>query len=140
LRIDTAVHLQTAGQSLSLHRETIQEKEMSRKAKLNYTIDVIIGLAFILSALSGLVLFFVPGGYQGGLNPYYLQPALLLNVRTWKTLHTWGSIAMIAGVGAHLVLHWSWIVCVSKRLVRDWTQGLVERKADRECPILGEGR
>jgi hypothetical protein len=77
LRIDTAVHLQTAGQSLSLHRETIQEKEMSRKAKLNYTIDVIIGLAFILSALSGLVLFFVPGGYQGGRNPYYLQPALL---------------------------------------------------------------
>lgn len=114
---------------------------MSRKAKLNYTIDVIIGLAFVLSALSGLILFFVPAGYQGGRTPYYLQPVLFLSVRTWKTLHTWSSIAMIAGVSAHLVLHWAWIVCVSKRLVRDWTQDLVGRKADKECPILGaEGR
>ena len=30
---------------------------MSEKAKLNYAVDVVIGLAFILSALSGMVLF-----------------------------------------------------------------------------------
>ena len=50
---------------------------MSTKAKLNYGIDVIIGLAFLVSALSGLILFFIPSGYQGGRNPYYTQSAIL---------------------------------------------------------------
>ena len=90
---------------------------MSKKAKLNYTIDVVIGLAFVLSALSGLVLFFAPSGYQGGRNLYYQQPVLFLNTQTWDVLHIWGSIAMISGVGAHLVLHWEWMVCMTKKLL-----------------------
>lgn len=90
---------------------------MSKKAKLNYAVDVVIGLAFILSALSGLVLFFAPSGYQGGRNPYYLQPVLFLNTQTWDVLHTWSSIAMISGVGAHLVLHWNWMVCMTQKLL-----------------------
>ena len=55
---------------------------MSKKAKLNYAVDVVIGLAFILSALSGLVLFFAPSGYQGGRNLYYLQSVLFLSTHT----------------------------------------------------------
>jgi len=35
----------------------------------------------------------------------------------WDTLHTWSSIAMIAGVGAHLVLHWNWMVRMTKNLL-----------------------
>jgi hypothetical protein len=92
---------------------------VSNHAKLNYAIDVVIGLSFILSALSGLILFFVPSGYQGGRNPAYLQPVLFLSTHTWNELHTWGSIAMIAGVGAHLVLHWDWMVCMTKRLIKN---------------------
>jgi hypothetical protein len=90
---------------------------MSKNAKLNYAVDVVIGLAFVLSALSGLVLFFAPSGYQGGRNPYYMQPVLFLNTQTWDVLHIWGSIAMIAGMGAHLVLHWDWMVCMTKKLL-----------------------
>jgi hypothetical protein len=86
------------------------------KAKLNYIVDVIIGLGFILAALSGLVLFFTPSGYQGGRNPYYMQPVLFLTTHTWDILHTWSSMAMIAGVGAHLVLHWEWMVCMTKEM------------------------
>ena len=89
---------------------------MMSKAKLNYLIDVIIGLSFIVAALSGIVLFFAPSGYQGGRNTYYLQPVLFLNTHTWSTLHTWGSMAMIAGVGAHLVLHWNWMICMTRKL------------------------
>ena len=75
------------------------------KTKLNYWIDVAIGLFFIGSALSGLLLFFFPSGYQGGRNPYYGRTILLLTTHQWDALHTWSSIGMIAGVGAHLVLH-----------------------------------
>ena len=105
---------------------------MSKNAKLNYTIDVVIGLAFVLSALSGLVLFFAPSGYQGGRNPYYLQPVLFLNTQTWDVLHTWGSIAMISGVGAHLVMHWTWMVCMTKRLL---TGPRPVRTEAATCPI-----
>lgn len=44
---------------------------MKNKGKINYWIDIVIGIAFILSAVSGLVLLFAGngGGYQGGRNP-----------------------------------------------------------------------
>jgi cytochrome b subunit of formate dehydrogenase len=90
---------------------------MSKKARLNYAVDLLIGVAFILSALSGMILFFAPSGYQGGRNPYYAQPVLFLSTQTWNILHTYSSIAMISGVGAHLVLHWEWMVCMTKRLL-----------------------
>jgi hypothetical protein len=102
------------------------------KAKLNYVIDVVIGLAFLLSALSGVILFFAPSGYQGGRNPYYLQSVLFLSTHTWNTLHTWGSIAMIAGVGAHLALHWDWMVCMTRRML---TVKRPFKKEPAACPI-----
>ena len=86
------------------------------KAKINYWIDVIIGIAFILSIISGLVLYLGPsGGYQGGRNAGYGRTVLLLGHHTWSELHTWSSIAMAAGVFGHLLLHWNWIVCMTKK-------------------------
>ena len=91
---------------------------MISKAKINFWTDVVIGLAFVIAAVSGIVLLFAPsGGYQGGRNVHYEQTILLLGHHTWDTLHTWGSIAMIAGVFVHLVLHWKWMVCMTKRLI-----------------------
>ena len=102
------------------------------KAKLNYVVDVVIGLAFVFSALSGVVLFFAPSGYQGGQNPYYQRDVLLLSTHAWNTLHMWSSMAMISGVGAHLALHWDWMVCMTRKMLT------VERSAKQEsaaCPI-----
>ena len=89
------------------------------KAKINYWIDVIIGIAFLLSVLSGLVLWLAPSsGYQGGRNPGYGRSVLLLGHHTWSELHTWSSIAMAAGVFGHLVLHWNWMMCMTRKLFR----------------------
>ncbi len=50
-----------------------------KKTYLNYVLDLVIGLAFGLSALSGIAFLFMgSGGYQGGRNPAYL--------RTWLGL------------------------------------------------------
>jgi hypothetical protein len=106
--------------------------KMSAKGKMNYWVDVVIGLAFVFSALSGLVLFFAPSGYQGGRNPYYGQTVLFLSTQAWDTIHTWSSIAMISGVGAHLILHWNWMVCMTRKLFA------VRRPLRREpaaCPV-----
>ncbi len=93
---------------------------MKNEAKINYWVDIIIGIAFVMAAVSGLVLFFAghSGGYQGGRNPQYLKPILFFDRSTWKELHNWGGILMVLGVLGHLVLHWNWMVCMTRNLFR----------------------
>jgi amino acid transporter len=104
------------------------------KTKLNYWIDVAIGVFFIASALSGLLLYFFPSGYQGGRNPYYARTILLLTTHQWSELHTWSSIGMIAGVGAHLVLHFKWMVCMTRKLF----ERPKARPQVKSCPLPAE--
>lgn len=92
---------------------------MFSKAKLNLVVDVMILIAFIAATLSGLILMPMPhGGYQGGRNPAFNQTVSFLTRHEWKGLHVWASLAMIAGIVVHLALHWRWIVCMVRRLVR----------------------
>ena len=80
------------------------------KAKLNYWLDAAIGVAFLLSAISGLV-FLLPVGSSSG------SGILGLSYQAWDDLHTWSSLAMIAGVLVHLVLHWRWIISMTRRML-----------------------
>jgi hypothetical protein len=80
-----------------------------KRAKLNYWVDVSIGVSFVLSAVSGLV-FLLPVNSVSGLNSI-----LSISYPFWDQLHTWSSLVMIAGVLAHLVLHWKWIVGMTKK-------------------------
>jgi hypothetical protein len=84
-------------------------KILMKRAKLNYWVDVSIGVSFILSAVSGLV-FLLPVNSVSGLNSI-----LSISYPFWDQLHTWSSLVMIAGVLAHLVLHWKWIVGMTKK-------------------------
>jgi hypothetical protein len=80
---------------------------------VNYWVDVVSGIAFAVSAISGLV-FLLPG-----------EPAssvLGISYRAWNGLHTWSSLIMIAGVGAHLVLHWKWMVSMTKQVLANKDQ------------------
>jgi len=108
------------------------------KARINYVVDLIIAVGFLLTAVSGLVLFFAgSGGYQGGRNPRYLQEAAFLSRWTWKTLHDWGGIAMVAGVLAHLVLHWKWMVCMTRNLLQRRRGSKALRADAQACPVEG---
>ena len=79
---------------------------MSR-ARANYWVDVVIGIAFVASAISGLV-FLLPGEPSSSV--------LGISYPAWNGLHTWSSLVMIAGVGAHLALHWKWMVSMTKQV------------------------
>ena len=89
------------------------------KAKLNYALDVLLAVALLLSAVTGIVLWLggSSGGYQGGNNPAFQTTLLGIARETWKDLHTLSSLVMVAGVTLHLVLHWKWIVCMTKQLL-----------------------
>jgi cytochrome b subunit of formate dehydrogenase len=104
------------------------------KTKLNYLLDAVIALAFILSALSGIVFLFAgSGGYQGGRNPGFQTEMLGISRSVWSDLHTWVSLVMIAGVAVHLLLHWDWIVCMTRRMVNEPRQA-AQRREQEACP------
>ena len=89
------------------------------RTKLNYALDWVIALAFILSTATGLVLWLAgSGGYQGGRNPAFRTAILGISRGAWSDLHIWVSLVLVVGVVVHFLLHWSWIVCVTKRLLR----------------------
>lgn len=89
------------------------------KAKINYLLDAVIGLAFLLSALSGVAFLFMgSGGYQGGRNAVFVSEFLGIARLTWSDFHEFASLMLMAGVLVHLVLHWNWIVCLTKQLIR----------------------
>jgi hypothetical protein len=102
------------------------------KAKLNYLLDVVIGLAFALSGATGIAFLLMgSGGYQGGRNPDFKTALLGLSRGTWDDLHTWTSLVMIAGVLVHLVLHWRWIICVTKKML----PSLPRRANEQVCEV-----
>ncbi len=104
-----------------------------KKTRLNYMVDALIALAFVLSALTGLVFIFAgSGGYQGGSNEIFRTSMLGISRWVWSDLHLWSSLILILGVGLHFVLHWKWITCVTERLVAD----LHWPRKEEACPVL----
>jgi len=89
---------------------------MSRQTRINWLVDVAVFGGGIVAALSGIYYLYVPsGGYQGGRNALY-GVTILFDRATWSDLHTWGGVAMIIAVAVHVVIHWSWITMMSRRV------------------------
>lgn len=119
------------------------------KARRNLALDTVIGVAFVLSVFTGVIRWAAgSGGFQGGRNPSFQWAILGLTRSTWSDLHTWVSMVMITGVLIHLVLHWSWIVQTTKRLLgagstrASRSAGLSDRRTGelRTCPVETEKR
>lgn len=97
-----------------------------KKTTINYWVDVAIGISFVFSAISGLVFLF-PGDLATGI--------LGISYLVWNSLHTWSSLALIFGVGAHLVLHWKWMVSMTKKIFSPAGR----RKAPKAVPERAHG-
>lgn len=82
------------------------------KAKLNYWVDLAIALAFMVSGMSGLV-FLLPVEWAS-IRADGLPQLLGLTLLAWSDLHTYSSLALLAGVAGHLVLHARWIRQMTK--------------------------
>jgi hypothetical protein len=84
---------------------------------------IVIGLlsSAVIAVISAIYFLFLPsGGYQGGRNPYY-NVQVLFPRETWDDLHTWGGIVMITVVIIHLIVHWSWVVSMARRMWNELT-------------------
>lgn len=113
---------------------------MLSKARLNFVVDAMIFVAFIAATLSGVILLTMPqGGFRGGRNPAFYQTVLLLNRSGWNDVHVWASLALLVGIGVHVVLHWKWIVCMAKRLTRARNTALPDAIGGQPCPVPVKG-
>jgi len=88
------------------------------RTKLNYWLDVLIGIALVAAFVSGIAFLFMgSGGYSGGRNATYGAAFLGVSRDVWRSLHTFTSFVMAAGVGLHLLYHYRWISCVTRRIL-----------------------
>ncbi len=85
------------------------------KAKRNYYVDTVIGIAFLVITVSALV-FLVPTSWIDF--TVSTTPTILgLDFGVWQTLHKWSGIAMLIGVATHQLLHWNWITSMTKKIL-----------------------
>lgn len=88
--------------------------KFSRGAKINVLVDLAIAVSFLVTAVSALYFLFVPAGYAGGRVAGW-DPGFLFSRATWDGLHTWGFVVMVIAALLHIIIHWRWIVNVTRR-------------------------
>lgn len=113
--IHLAIHWKwVVSTSRRLWREaTGKSKTLNRHVVVNILTNLVIAVGFFLSAASG-VYFFVIGGSHGGSNP---APFFLFSLTAWDMIHTWSSVVMMAAAMVHFLIHWQWVVKVTRRVV-----------------------
>jgi cytochrome b subunit of formate dehydrogenase len=83
------------------------------KQKTNYIIDLLALVSFIIAAISGLVIrFFMPSGVRQG----RLQEFLGIQKGVWSEIHDWAGIIFIVLIIIHFILHWDWVLCMTKNI------------------------
>lgn len=88
---------------------------MSVGAKINLITNIALGVAFSLTAITGVYFLFAPaGGFQGGTQPGW-DPGFLFSRTTWDLVHTWAGAALISIALVHFLIHWGWISKVTRR-------------------------
>lgn len=99
---------------------------MNARGRFNLLINILIGLSFLITAISGIYLLFVPGGRTA------VDPVILFSRTTWDLIHTWAGVLMIIAASLHFAIHWMWVTKVSKKIMLMVGQMLVLRQVPRK--------
>jgi hypothetical protein len=84
---------------------------LSRGARVNVIVDVVIAICFVVTAVSGLYFLFTPAG---GIHTSTVT-TFLFSGATWDVIHTWSGVVLIAAALVHFYIHWGWIRKVTAR-------------------------
>jgi len=71
----------------------------------NYLVDVASFFAFIISAISGFILYFMNR-----------KTIILFARHSWNLIHFWSSIIFIILILIHFVQHFNWIIVMTKNM------------------------
>ena len=90
-----------------------------RKATKNYIVFVTLFILGLVEAVSGFILWFAlprGGGYGGRFGVGAESTFWSLSRHTWLDIHDWAAVIIVAVVIIHLVLHWKWIIYLTKKV------------------------
>jgi cytochrome b561 len=83
----------------------------------NYILFIFLLLSGLLQAISGFLLWLViPGGHRGFGGAF--QGQVLWSRYTWIEIHDWTAVALVVLVILHIILHWKWIIYMTKKTLR----------------------
>lgn len=91
---------------------TGRNKNMNNCGRFNAGIVAIIGVSFLVTAISAIYLLFFPGGAHG-----VPDPNILFTRTTWDLIHTWSAILMMVAAMVHFAIHWKWVTKVTGKIV-----------------------
>ena len=82
--------------------------------RLNYWIDILLLVCFVVVGISGLVLYFgfVSGAPGVGRSVTFLGTSKA----AWQPWHNYFGLAMIFLIAVHLILHFKWLWVMTRRL------------------------
>ena len=92
--------------------QVITRKRKSFAPRLTYNIflDALIGISFLICAVSGIFFLFFPDGGQDA-------QSFLIARFAWDMLHTWSGVVMTMAAILHFALHWKWVVNITGKLI-----------------------
>ena len=99
------------------------------KNRINYWIDMLIGLSFIVVAATGLVLLFV---LQSSVGPEsHMSFGGIMKI-TWVRMHDISGLIFIILTIIHFILHWNWIAAMTKKIFKKGDLAVNEQDIDKE--------
>ena len=99
------------------------------KNRINYWIDLLMGLSFIVVAATGLVLLFV---LKSNIGPGSHISFLGIMKITWVRMHDISGLIFIILTMVHFILHWNWIAAMTKKIFRKGDLAVKEQDIDKE--------
>jgi hypothetical protein len=94
----------------------IGESTLSDGVKFSVAINTVIGISFLIAALSGLFFMLLNEiGFQGG-NYMNWNNTPLFSRFGWTMLHVWSASVMTFMAVLHIVVHWNWVKRVAVHL------------------------
>jgi hypothetical protein len=95
---------------------------MNARGRWNLILNIVVGLSFLFTTLSGVYFLFVPGGRGSA------DPLILFTRTTWDLIHTWAGVILIISAVTHLAIHWKWVTKVTgNMLAKVFSSRLVSR-------------
>lgn len=86
-------------------------QRMNGRGRCNVLINMLAGLGFIVTAITGVYLFLTP--HSTGVS----DPSVLFSRTTWDIIHTWAAVLMLVAASLHIFIHWGWITKVTRNIV-----------------------
>ncbi len=87
-------------------------KSLNGKARFNILLDAVAALSFLVVAISGVALLFLPSGRS-----FEVVDGFLLSKAAWDIIHTWSGVVMLIAAILHFYIHWKWITKVTGRVI-----------------------